>query len=49
VGLFLKEKIKDVVNKKGKYKQEKKEASDKINKHTNSLYSTKIYNASRAH
>jgi len=28
---------------KGKYKQEKKEASDKGNKHTNILYSTKIY------
>jgi len=29
-------------NKKGTYKQEK--ASDKVNKHTNNLYSTKIYN-----
>jgi len=39
-------------NKKGNYNQEKKEASytmqkearDKGNKHTNNLYSTKIYN-----
>jgi len=40
------------VNKKGKYKQEKKkasynkqkEASDKANKHTNNQYSPEIYN-----
>ena len=39
------------------YKQEKKEASykkqkeagDKINKHTNNLYSAEIYNVSMAH
>jgi len=42
---------------KGKYKQEKKEASYKKqkevshngNKHTYNLYSAKIYNASTAH
>ena len=32
---------------KGKTKQ--KEASDKLNKHTDNLYSTKISNVSRAH
>ena len=48
---ILKGKDKEV-NKRGKYKQKKKEgsnkmqyeASDKENKHTNSLYSAEIYN-----
>jgi len=30
---------------KGKHK----EASDKVNKHTNNIYSTKIYNVPRTH
>jgi len=33
-----------VAHNKGKYKLEKKEASDKGNKHTNNLYSAEIYN-----
>jgi len=48
---------KDKEKKNGKYKQEKKEASykkqkdasDNVNKHTNNLYSTKIYNVSTVH
>ena len=58
-GTILKGRDKGKVNKKGKYKykQEKKEASykkqkqasDKENKHTNSLHSAKIYNVSTAH
>jgi len=53
----LKGKDKRTVNKKGKYKQEKKEASyekqkkasDKVNKHTNNLYSAQICNVFRTH
>jgi len=56
-GPILKGKDKGQVNKKGKYKQEKKEASykkhkkasDKLNKHKKNLYSTEIYNVSRVH
>jgi len=36
------------INENGKYEQEKKEASDKVNKHTNNLYSGEICNVSRA-
>ena len=56
-GLILKKKDKEKVNKKGQCKQENMEASyekqkdacDKVNKCTNNLYSTKIYNISRVH
>ena len=54
---ILKGKDKGKISKKEKYNQEKmetsykkqKEASDKVNRPTNSLYSAKIYNVSRAH
>jgi len=42
---ILKGKDKGEVTKKGKYKQDKKEASDKVN----SLCSAEIYNVSREH
>jgi len=55
VGLFSTEKIKEKKIKKENisklqvsYKKQK-EASDKVNKHTNNLYSAAIYNVSRAH
>jgi len=34
---------------KSKLQEAKKAVSDKVNKHANDLYSTKIYNVSRAH